>query len=1486
MLYCEDCKSEFYSSSRLKRHRSDFHQKKLITSLPGGVGNVEVLRNGNGAWHCRCGHTESDQGCTDRMRRHLRACRYFQPASEEHLRGCPRGSRPPGFLSLTPKTTEQIETLSTLRNATRNMEERLGVSSGGSLVPHQRCMNAFIARTKWNNTAGHLSPALIESYVSRPSGEGAKHELMIYQACRVFLDRITELERTTPFLILRFLGPQGSGSKPGRDPFRTVQEESTRKLYADYLGRLVLMVWRKDREDRFKVMPPIQQSLLDAVSLLAGAVEKECPSNVVQNALLSVLKEIFCVPLGAAAERDEYVVSQYVMLRNLSVTHGWAGPEQAGQAVAALSYACRSTILARIREERPNDEEIKVLFQLVSTESNTAFCALQDLMRIAAYTQGTEWAAGLKVLWSTEHPAWTTLTVGSNILSLDDFADGLKEMCDEASRILRRDLLLDMELSEDQWNGVVENITENLRETRIGHNLFHKRSNPQLADMQDYLFRHICNCSERYQEFFSEEPPSEGLRLPWREKRLQSWFEKANSFVDCLIPLIHILGGGPARAEELATVAILNTKTGMRNVYWMHGSIMLLTTYHKSQNVIGRGRPVARFLPKEVSTLVLKYIALVKPLESLAAGALYSGKKAEDTHRTYLFARRGKRMDGKGICTSFSLSMHKVVGFGLKISDYRHLYTTVAKKFLGGLSKEAKGLPFHEQAAHSAETGEYTYGITSCDHHQITTNGMLLFWRCSNEWQALFHFVESKREWDVPPKLTKRMREAPVQESAAMHCSSSLFSLKATHGRGMKDILSEWRSTRAQSSEEYPSSKRSCLAVARSNLGPAESGELLKGLRRFYGNPGANFLSNVQIHAVREVLRRRDDLLIVMPTGSGKSLAYMLPVWLESEGIGSTVITIVVVPLVALMKDIRRRCEARGIPVGEWAEREEKPVVLLVSIEVTESLGFLSYACGLAADGVLARIVVEEAHLRVTWERFRPKLRALGVMRPAVGVPLILLTGTLPPSLETDMAIKFGSPFSTIRMPTSRPNLSYRVIHLDKQGSEDGNYARNHVHAAVLRTLRKYQEMLKADSSRAIVYCATRSECMAVLRRVGLSLPSVSSYHRGMDSEEREASDRRWRSGESTIMVATSAFGMGIDFPGVRLVIHVGHSSSILDYAQETGRAGRDGKLAVCVTIAHGQYSSGLMKYEKKVGGLKDEERLIKDEEECVFAEGGSGREERYHLGLSEFLKFISPEKKGELPRCRRQELQIYLDGEGDNCLSCGSNFALCDVCEGIEGGVRVGSVLRGGSSFRGAENSICSVGTGIGSSSSHFSRPSLTLSERPSQLVRNAGIATQGRRSQVEEALSKASQSASALGEFCVLCSVMKGKFMQHQAQRECTEGRRRCLRCYGGHSVRECNIPRVGQRGKDVCYKCGVRHRGILGSECTTGLEHARSALLAVWRWKREWLESNFEDFRMIRSLEAYDKWLYGEAGDYEPVRLIQVFNKWWRVFQSGMD
>src|SRR5664279_4685386 len=308
-----------------------------------------------------------------------------------------------------------------------------------------------------------------------------------------------------------------------------------------------------------------------------------------------------------------------------------------------------------------------------------------------------------------------------------------------------------------------------------------------------------------------------------------------------------------------------------------------------------------------------------------------------------------------------------------------------------------------------------------------------------------------------------------------------------------------------------------------------------------------------QREAVVAALEGRDSL-IVMPTGGGKSLCYQLP------GLASEDLTIVVSPLIALMRDQWTRLRAAGQPVemissgmdeGEaWAAleavRNGEARIVYCAPERFASNVFLEALSRRKID----LLAVDEAHCVSEWGHdFRPDYLRLPQIAERLGRPTVMAcTATATEAVAAEIVSRFGlrDPLR-IRSGFDRPNLSFDVVPLEGKGSK-------------ARRLALLEAGLSDPANRpAIVYCGTRKdtdEVAATLREAGIG---ALAYHAGMDGPQRSDVQQRFMSGATEVIVATNAFGMGVDKANVRSVWHVTVPTSVEAYYQEAGRGGRDG---------------------------------------------------------------------------------------------------------------------------------------------------------------------------------------------------------------------------------------------------------------------------------------------------------------------------------------
>jgi RecQ family ATP-dependent DNA helicase len=317
-----------------------------------------------------------------------------------------------------------------------------------------------------------------------------------------------------------------------------------------------------------------------------------------------------------------------------------------------------------------------------------------------------------------------------------------------------------------------------------------------------------------------------------------------------------------------------------------------------------------------------------------------------------------------------------------------------------------------------------------------------------------------------------------------------------------------------------------------------------------------------QREAVDAALAGRDSL-IVMPTGGGKSLCYQLP------GLATEDLTIVVSPLIALINDQWRRLTAAGHPVAMVTSAMEWEDVRRTLAQVASGQARMVYcsperfgsetfqqAIGRRRVDLLA---VDEAHCVSEWGHdFRPDYLQLPRVAERLGRPTVMAcTATATEAVGREIASRFEmrDPLQ-VRSGFDRPNLSFDVVRLEGTGSK-------------ARRLALLEAGLADPGNRpAIVYCGTRKdtdEVTAALRDAGLR---ALAYHAGMESEDRTETQRRFMAGEADVIVATNAFGMGVDKADVRSVWHMAIPTSLEAYYQEAGRAGRDGAPSKAVLLA------------------------------------------------------------------------------------------------------------------------------------------------------------------------------------------------------------------------------------------------------------------------------------------------------------------------------
>ena len=629
---------------------------------------------------------------------------------------------------------------------------------------------------------------------------------------------------------------------------------------------------------------------------------------------------------------------------------------------------------------------------------------------------------------------------------------------------------------------------------------------------------------------------------------------------------------------------------------------------------------------------------------------------------------------------------------------------------------------------------------------------------------------------------------------------------------------------------------------------------VLKALRNVLGDEEATFRGEQQGDALVLVSDGRKDGLIVFPTGSGKSMMFLVP-----AAMNKTKICIVVVPLVALADDLMRRCTLMGIQAVYWRDRYTAGArIVLASAEHIIKEDYRAFVEETHARRALHAIFVDEAHLFLQWADFRPVLNLVHEkIRPksAAPVPLFAMTATCPPSMEKDICrqLALEAPH-VIRQCGSRRNISYRVQRVDE---EDLRYG-------VSQRIRSDVSMFGTDKSttiRMIMYCTTRSECeeLANVLRFTLSRKTrLFKYHAGMEKEERTEEYLGWSSNVApgtqtapnvSVMVTTCAFGCGVDIPDVRVVYHLRVPDTAIGFLQESGRDGRDGKKALSVVLWPD--SKGEAERNPTDVGINPENMVEKDPAACIPEMWNRKHRTKADPRFGTMHAFMSMNSVG----CRRWALDKYNDNVSGQGRCAERGMEVCDVCEDLmERGKK--SVTRSedhesvplnrsrdgqrrsDNGRHGVDTVINLIGDSLGGKGegglgtngqvpgNSTPRTSRKLFQSPAGRSRTAMRYESPGPSQSVTPTVLTTMTVSD-GKLCAVCSILHRKRTSHYDGKEDEQNmecfKRRCLRCgMTGHGCSKCFMETFKQR-TGWCFMCTMDYH--VGQDLHKGKQYGTS-------------------------------------------------------------
>ncbi|MBA3789561.1 hypothetical protein H0X32_04210 [Patescibacteria group bacterium] len=716
------------------------------------------------------------------------------------------------------------------------------VAGPGAMDESARLVSPFLNASGWLSLLRDLDEDIAKNTVCLMTAERSDRFVRLKSACRDLVEDINTMVRDAAYPILELMTPENFHDKQSHN-FRALQEQSTVYAYSLRLTRLIeFMVLTAD------TMESLEYALTDDQVHLREVVKEQFASDEGQNAvvdLIALVTSLFSHNPPVPRERNQFM-QVYMVMESITVDLEFKAQSSMSGMIAELQWLCRAFIFRRatMGAESLAEQQAAVLGarEILIEQRITPYNCIRSAMRQLASSGPT--AMFENAIWFDESKR--ALTVDEKELELEDLRSGTKKMI--------KDLEQNMKalFHGEGFGGLYPElgaVRDNLRNAHPGYSFTSDPRNLKIEEQSGTWAGLPKALKKLLTTSTSEFGKMADGGWSWDTTYIEAWLQMAKKFLELLACVIHITGGGPPRAEEGVTFAIKNCNGKMRNIF-VHGKhVVFVGQYHKSQNIMLRYKLIARLLPEKVSELVLQYLYIIRPIENVLLRVL--GENTANAE-TFFYSSKNKIWTGERYRKVFARTTDAYLKEGLGIQEWRHASVTIMRDH-GIECPEEEGEKYTNlQTGHVGATA-HAYGRTESYFTTLTSSECLGYFKNSKAWHVFLGLAAGSLVRNVSDKM--EVREGSVAKTEVIYHHV-------------------WE-------PQSPESRGSLKVEAR----------IIEALIRMTKNVDARLRPN-QVAPVLAVLQRKDNVLVVMPTGGGKTLVYMLPAMLEEDKV-----TVVMTPL-------------------------------------------------------------------------------------------------------------------------------------------------------------------------------------------------------------------------------------------------------------------------------------------------------------------------------------------------------------------------------------------------------------------------------------------------------------------------------------------------------------------------------------------------------------------------------------------------------------